>query len=71
MSENEKQLIKDMYKFIELLHVKVKILDDLKERVLIKDPDYFTTEQIARWEESNRNIAIFELENLKNQIDSL
>lgn len=71
MDDIEKKLMRDMYEFIELLHVKVKILDDLKSRVIDRNPDFFTSEQLNKWEESNEKIAKFQLENLKNQISLL
>lgn len=71
MKSEEKQLLKDMYDFIEHLHIKVKILDDLKERAIDKVPELFTTDQLTRWEESNKKIAVKNLESLKARIESI
>ena len=71
MNEKEKEILREMYSFIESLHIKVKILDDFKGRIIDKNPTWFTSDQLARWQESNTGMAIKNLEELKKKIELL
>ena len=71
MNENEKQLIKDLFIYIEFLHYKVKVHDDILERVLIKKPDLIPADLMSRIEEGNRKIAKSNFADIKERISNL
>jgi len=71
MTENEVQIINDLFKFIETLHYKVKVHDEVIERILINKPDLLPSTLMAKIEESNRKIAIVDLAELKDKIQNL
>ena len=71
MNDIEKQIVKDLFKFVELLHTKVKIHDDFLERVLHKKPDLISQELMAKIEDGNRKLAQGDLAELKNKIQNL
>ena len=71
MNDNEKQIIKDLLIYIEFLHYKVKVHDDVLERVLKKKPDLIPSDLMARIEEGNKNIAVANLADIKKRVLSL
>lgn len=71
MNDNEKKIIKDLLIYIEFLHYKVKVHDDVLERVLKKKPDLIPADLMARIEDGNRKIAEADLADIKKKILSL
>lgn len=71
MNENEKQLIKDLFTYIEFFHYRVKVHDDVLQRVLINNPDLIPADLMSKIEDGNRKIAELNLEGIKERIKDL
>lgn len=71
MTKEEKQLVIDLFEKFQYLFYKVKVLDDVMERILKKHPDLITAELMAKIEDGNGKIAEQQLQDIENRIKML
>ena len=71
MNEYEKQLIKDLFCVTKELHRKVKLHDDIIERVLLDNPNLIRPETWSCLEEDDKSILDSELAAFEKRIKEL